>query len=361
MWKPDKMNNENKVALREIAEKAGVTRMAVSLALRGRNGVSEETRARIIEIARALGYAPDPEVAKLLSRIRSRVPPESRSCMALLTSGHTPQEWKKYVTEQRYVEGAFARAKEYGYRVEEFWLGEPGITPARLSNILWNRGIEGLIIAPIQGKISRRVPRDIELDFKLFCVVEISETVSSPNLDRAMHDQYTSMLTCIDELEKLGYRRPGLVMEEALDARVNGRWTAAFLLRREQSADGKFPAPLIIPRPDQQSFDRWYDRCKPDVIISVDHFGMSLIKGRGLQIPSDVGYASLDVEGDSVKEPGLSGIDQNSRMVGATAVDLLVGAIHRGQRGITEHPVRTEVQGQWVNGRTTSARAENIS
>lgn len=347
------------VVLRHIAEKAGITRMAVSLALRGRSGVSEKTRAHVMEIAREMGYTPDPEISKLLSRIRSRVPPESRSCLALLTSGPSPGEWKKYVTEQRYVEGALARAREYGYRVEEFWMNKPGISPSRLTSILWNRGIEGIIIAPIQGKLNGKNARTIDLDFDQFSLVEISETVEWPNLDRSMHDQYTSMLKCLLELDKLGYARPGLVLDQALDMRVNGRWTAAFLRHRE-SRHVKLPLPLIIPRMDQVVFNRWLEKNEPDVIISVDHFGSTMLRKRGIRVPADMGYVSLDIEGDSEKEPGLSGIDQNSRMVGATAVDLLIGSIHRGQRGITTHPVRTAVEGTWVNGSTTRAQQSFI-
>lgn len=351
------MNKEQQVPLREIAEQAGVTRMAVSLALRGKPGVSEKTRKHILAIAQKLGYAPDPEVAKLLSRIRSRVPPESRSCLALLTSGSTAHEWKKYITERKYVEGAHERAKQYGYRIEEFWVNEPGMTSSRLSNILWNRGIEGVIIAPIQGRLSKSNGRSIDLDFSLFSMVEISETVHWPDLDRALHDQYTAMMKCLEELHKLGYQRVGLVLEEALDLRVNGRWTAAFLRYLHLENGREYPPPLIMAMPEQAAFRRWYNRYQPDVIISVDHFGSGLIKQAGLKIPDDIGYVSLDVEGDAQKHPELTGIDQHSNLVGAAAVDVLVGTIHRGQHGIPDHPVRIEVEGDWVIGKTTRTAA----
>src|SRR5579875_1216802 len=45
-----------KVTMQQIAERAGVSKYAVSKALSGQSGVSEETRERIVKIATQLGY-----------------------------------------------------------------------------------------------------------------------------------------------------------------------------------------------------------------------------------------------------------------------------------------------------------------
>ncbi len=345
-----------RVGLREIAYKTGISRMAVSLALRGKSGVSEATRKKVLKVAQELGYEPDPDVARLLSHIRAKKPVNTKACLALLTSGATSQDWKLYPTERKYVEGAHARAREYGYHIEEFWINEPGMTLSRLGNIIWSRGIEGVVIAPLQSKLSGKATRAIRLDFNLFSAVEISETVEWPDLDRAVHDQYTSMLKVLDELSDLNYKTIGLVLEEALDLRVNGKWTAAYLRYRNQWGAKRLPPPLILDFPRQPAFDRWFDRYRPNAIVSVDRFGLHLLKERGLDVPGEVAYASLDVDGDANEYPDVSGIDQNSEIVGAAAVDMLVAAIHRGQRGIPVNPFRTEVEGSWRPGRSTAGK-----
>ncbi len=348
------MTTRSRTCLREIAAKTGVTRMAVSLALRGKSGVSEATRRKVLAAAKRLGYEPDPEVAKLLAHIRRKTPAATKACLALLTSGPTPEAWKNYVTERKYVEGARARAGEYGYRVDEFWMNQPGMTMSRLSNIIWSRGIEGVIIAPLQEKISGKGgSRSIDLDFNLFSSVEISETVERPDLDRSNHDQYTSMLKVLAALAELNYRTVGLILEDALDLRVNGKWSAAYLYYRQRHGVRSMPPPLIMASPSQKTFDAWYDRHRPDAIVSVDRFGLRFLQRRGLGIPKDVGYASLDLDGDATDYPGMSGIDQNSNMVGAAAVDMLVAAIQRGQRGVPGQPLRTEIEGAWMPGSTT--------
>src|SRR5688572_14522424 len=59
-----------RVGLRAVAEAAGVSLMTVSLALRNSPRVSSRTRTRIAQLADKLGYRPDPEISRLMSRLR---------------------------------------------------------------------------------------------------------------------------------------------------------------------------------------------------------------------------------------------------------------------------------------------------
>ncbi len=58
------------MTIRDIAARAGVSKGAVSYALNGRPGVSEETRERIVAIARELGWYPN-RAARALSAARA--------------------------------------------------------------------------------------------------------------------------------------------------------------------------------------------------------------------------------------------------------------------------------------------------
>lgn len=288
-----------------------------------------------------------------MAHLRSRSSEETNACLAILTSGSHPEDWKKSLTEKNYILGARARAKEYGYSTTLFWMNEPGMTPDRISNIIWNRGIEGVIISPLQGNISKYLTRALELKFDLFSSVEIGETIKRPELDRAIHDQYTSMTTLMNELGELNYKRVGLVLEESLDLRVNGKWTGAFLQFQRSLKTKGLPPPLILENPDQKTFDRWFDRYEPDGVISIVRLGLEFIQNRGLNIPKDVGYASLDTDADEKAFPEVSGINQNSAQVGAASVDMLIASIQRGQRGVPEFPKRTQIEGSWKSGKST--------
>jgi DNA-binding LacI/PurR family transcriptional regulator len=63
-------DRSERVTIRDIAERAGVSKGAVSYALNGRPGVSDDTRDRILAIARELGWYPN-RAARALSAARA--------------------------------------------------------------------------------------------------------------------------------------------------------------------------------------------------------------------------------------------------------------------------------------------------
>ena len=60
----------HRVTINDIARRAGVSKGAVSYALNGRPGVSEETRHKILDVAHELGWAPN-RTARMLSGSRT--------------------------------------------------------------------------------------------------------------------------------------------------------------------------------------------------------------------------------------------------------------------------------------------------
>jgi LacI family transcriptional regulator len=63
-------NTDSYPTIRDVARRAGVSQASISRALHGAKGVSEETKARIISIAREMGYDPyhNTEARRLISR-----------------------------------------------------------------------------------------------------------------------------------------------------------------------------------------------------------------------------------------------------------------------------------------------------
>ena len=76
---------------------------------------------------------------------------------------------------------------------------------------------------------------------------------------------------------------------------------------------------------------------------------LRMIRGLGLKVPKDIGFALLDwheAYGD------IAGADQNSRQTGAAAVDIVVLQLRSNERGIPEHPQTVLIDSTWRDGGT---------
>jgi LacI family transcriptional regulator len=72
--------------LQDLADRLGVTKAAVSLALRNQPGVSAELRAAVKALAAKLDYRASPLLAVHMAQVRARRRPHYRATLALLSN-----------------------------------------------------------------------------------------------------------------------------------------------------------------------------------------------------------------------------------------------------------------------------------
>jgi LacI family transcriptional regulator len=91
----------------------------------------------------------------------------------------------------------------------------------------------------------------------------------------------------------------------------------------------------------------------PDAVIGFGPRQAAAIEAAGCRIPADVGFAALDVQQARLEaRPGVSGVDQNLPLIGATAIDILAGRLYHTEQGLPRRPVLSMVEGFWVPGKT---------
>lgn len=331
--------------------------MTVSLALRKHPKISEATRKKVEAVAAELGYRRNPELSKFMSTIRRKVTDERGLPLAYITTGKERGEWRKSATERQYWEGAQQQAEAYGFYIMEFWLDEPGMTEKRLSQILWSRGIQGLILHPFSGSITERTKQiRLGLNITRFTTVTMGDMLTHPVLNRVVHDHYTSTFQAMDALVKLGYKRIGFCMTGHMDRIVKYRWQAAYRVYCENNPVRKIP-PLIRHDLNATHIGEWCEKQKLDAIISAEIRMAAFLDQVGIKMGHDVAYADLDIDPSHENYEGISGIDQNSKAVGTAAVDLLTSGIQRNQCGAPQNPLTLQVEGKWEDrGSTPKAK-----
>lgn len=342
------MDRKHPVTMRHVAEEAGVTQAAVSLALANKPGVSAETRKRIIEIARRLGYRRNPYITTLMRLRRSAHPVLDRPVLALVSAFERPDGWRTTPapTVQQMRKGAIERAASRGFRTHDFWLYRDGMSNQRFSEVLRARGIQGMLLGPVAA--GRPTP---SLNWDYFSAVSLSAPFPHLTLTTVCNDHYFSSLQAVRECHRLGYRRPGLIMLSSHHARFQGRWEAGIYMAQREIHNGEPIGTLVVDDWDDiLKLRAWYRRERPDVIVTPGaELLLPVLRRAGWRIPQDVGMASL---GCSEPDHSCSGIYQNGYLMGATAMDLLISLVEHNEQGLPPQSRTMMVEGVWNPGAT---------
>lgn len=338
--------SEQRATIIDLARLAGVSKMTVSRALRGERGISATTRERIQEIAKQVGYRPDPAVSELMGRLRkSRL--AGLETLAWLTTYPTIGGWRSNPGTCDMYRGASARAFDLGFRLEEFSLGTPGMTPRRLSNILYNQGIRGIVLAPLldHGSIEG-------FAWQHFATACCGHSLISPAMHRVSVDQFDVLRLAWSRLRRLGYRRIGLCVSAHDNERIGHRWQAVQLVEHVPIAEEERVPPMLTDDWTPAVFRRWYEQHRPDVVLTMAEV-QGWMKAAGIRVPRDCGLALLRMD----QAKGVAGVDHRFADIGATTVELVVSELATNRFGIPVVRKSVSVECHWQDGPTVMQRS----
>lgn len=345
---------ERRITLRDVAAKAGVHFSTVSLALRGDRKLAAETRDRICQIAAAMGYKPDPMLAALNAYRRSVTPPSFQGTLGWVTNFSTAEGWRSRPQYCDYFAGAEERAEQLGYKLAPVWLREPGLRPERTARVLQARSIQGLILCPQPQPLT-----EIKFPFETFSAVTFGFSLVSPRLNLVASHQFNSAVTICRELRARGYRRIGFAVDTGMDWRVNHNWSGGFWSEwRQWPAAEQVPFLQPVGELTEDDFVAWFEAHHPDVIVADRPRALPWLERMGLRVPDDVGHALLSKPHADDEH---SGIDENSRRLGAVAVETVVSMIQHGTCGVPELPQHMLLAGRWFAGTTVRPQRQRAT
>lgn len=336
------------MSVRLIAVRAGVSPSTVSLALRGSEKISPETRERIFAIAREIDYRPDARIHELMARVRStQGRKDAQACFGVMSLYPEARPWERSTHLGRIHAGMARRAEALGYRLEPLWLRAPGMTQRRFREILDARGIEGLVCF---GSDDPLAPFPEALDH--YAIVVVGLSIRTP-LHRVICSFYTDAWRALDEVRARGYRRPGMILARHEAQRTGYMHAGAYLAWCDRHLGSASAVPVLhVERAEPEPVTRWLEQHQPDAIVLV-HAGdaipefTTMLSDRGVRIPQDVGLAAVT---HFVQGTGLAGMEQDQELMGARAVELLTSRIIEHDLGLPHHPRTELVESQWVDG-----------
>ena len=344
----------DRMTIRELARLAGVSRTTVSRALNNAPDVSPGTKKRIVDLAKTVKYEANPMVTSLMSDVRRRKVGASKSILAIVPPPFQLKKWgvgHGHVTHQMYRDGVERRAKELGFKVEDFMVGAYDGSYRRLSQVLYQRGIQAVVVPSVDVK-DHPYEYEYTLDWKRFSSVGIGFSVTNPkNLDRAVMSQFGSTSKALDRIWELGYRRIAFASRSWIIERTQGRWLAAYLLFQKMNPELEAIPHFEFERDgtEKQRLEKWLSIHKPDAILGEGHF-YKLLLSCGVSIPGDLSLALPDLLPGEPRFADMAGIDQRFESVGSAVVDMVAERINRNERGLPEEPHVLKIAGRWVDG-----------
>jgi len=332
--------------LRDLAKAAGVHYSTVSLALRNHPKLNKETCRRIQEVARKMNYRPNPLVSSLMEYVRTTKSPRYQATLGFIVQAANLALAKK---NSDYTYGlCHAHAKLFGYAMDFFCVDGTSMTARKLSEILYARGIQGLVI-------SSDPQARLDLDWDRFSATALG--FGQPILHRACCHHFHTAQLALQELRRVGYRRIGLNLHEMADLQADHEHHAAFLIYLDQIEPRYRIPPILTKKWDNApAFLRWYLKYKPDVILSSEVSVLDWLRQAGISVPEEVGFAILDLQREnpvwSELHGDLAGTDQRKSERMASVVDLTLMQLQRNERGVPRSPRTLMNESLWLSGGT---------
>ncbi len=324
--------------MRDVAEAAGVSRALVSIVFRGAPGASEQTRARVLEVAAGLGFTPN-RSASLLKLHRNR---HLGVTMNVRSTFHA-----------ELVEGIQAAADAAGYEVVLSAVS-PGRPESRAVATLLDFRCEALLLLgtgldqAALTDLAGRVP-----------LVLVGGARTRPTLDvvRSSDDRGSGLV--VDHLVALGHRRL---------AHVDGGSTLPSTerrrgFRRALSRHGLAEVAVLAGGDDEaaggHAAERLLDTDALPTAVSAynDQVAVGLVErfGRaGVRVPADVSVTGYDDTAvAALLAIDLTSVDQDAP---AQAVGAVAAAVERLDGGRTEPVERVFEPRLAVRGSTAPPR-----
>jgi len=342
---PDSDHPRKRITMRDIAEACGVNHATVSRALQDSPLISAETRRKIREAADRLGYRPDPMVSALVKYRNSFIDRKSSVRMAILIGRYLKDHWQGLIRACREY------ADRLGYDFEEYYW-DPAISGERHSEILRSRGVRGIILTSLTDS---QAIECLELRWEYFSVVMVGRVIEEPRLNEVLSGTFQSVRLCLRKVYELGYKRPGLLVLDRLNARSSDRLRSSYVGFMSMMPESMRLDPLVIDETHKKEtperIRNWMETCRPDVVITFG-FLRYLLYDMGFRFPENLGFVVLDLPNQDCTDRDYSGVLLMLREIADSAVKQLHNQITSGEMGVPNHPRSIQIDTVWNPGDT---------
>lgn len=332
-----------KVTITDIAQESGVSPATVSLVLRNRPGVSEETRARVIEVAENLGYQLKPVLPVSRAHLQT-------IGMIVKTEPNLPARANPFYSHVIIGVEDACRRNGIDLMLSTMPVDEHN-RPLGVPQMLVRGAADALLMVgtfvdeTILSITSRKTPPIVLVD--AYAKTECYDAVVSDNFQAAWQ--------AVEYLVHLGHRHIGLIGSEP-DAYPSIKQRRGGYLRalRERDITQSFIAEFNINTESGYEATKTLLRKNPQITAlfgvndKVAIAAMSAAMDLGKRIPEDISVIGYDdVDFASSAKPPLTTMHVDTVAMGRAAVQLIMNRVEypdAARMTLTVHPILMERQ-----------------
>ena len=339
---------QSRVTIRDIAERAGVSKGAVSYALNGRPGVSEDTRERIVAIAQELGWYPN-RAARSLSAERAD------ACGLVLARPAKTIALEPFFME--FIAGVEAAlsARSIAFTIQLVGSVEDEIEVYRR---WWGeRRVDGVLVFDLRVDD----PRVEALSRIGLPAVVVGGPVENGVIPAVYHDEASVVVEAVRYVAALGHRRIARVAGVADFVHTRHRSEGFLSAMEELGLEGKLISTDYTAESGARATRKLLSAPEPPSVIIFDSdilavTGLGVAQQMGFAVPDEVSIVGWDDSLISqVVHPALTAITRDIEAFGATATRQLLAAIE-GQASADVETPRGELTTRGSTGPRRSTR-----
>jgi len=323
------------ITLKMVAEKAEVSVNTASRAINNKPDINEETKKRVLQIAKELGYIRNAAAVALRTK-------KTGTIGVVIADNRNP-----FYAEV--LNGMEEAAREKNYHIilantqRDYKKEEEAI------NLLLAKRVDGLLITPVQDR-DDDIKKLIDANIPFVIVGRDFENIE---VEAVYNDEVKGGFLATEYLIKKGHKRIALVDGFLYKSPARGR------LEGYKKALKKYGIPLdddLLSVGDidvkdgyertKQLFEKELDFTAIFAYNDMMAFGaMQAIQEKGLRIPQDIGLVGYDdIPFSSLISPPLTTIRLKKQELGIESVKLLFSRINRGHKKTKKVMLGVELQ-----------------
>lgn len=345
-----------KPTVKSIAQKLGVSPSAVSFALNGKSGISDETRERILAELKRCGYQKKKTLPSFNRHIRYVI---------FCNNDRVVQETS---FSSLVLQGIEEIGAEYGSDVIVSYFDASKNWDTQIHAM--GQSVSGLIILATEvhdNDIKKALASSAVKELNMPLVM-VDNATTLTDIDCIVAGNLDGAFKAVSKLFSLGHPDVGYLRSVERIDNFDERRAGYDKARRAAGIAGHVPPCIIdVGISSDQAFEdmnRWLDEgnVPPSAFFAENDFialsAMRALKGHGYRIPEDVSIAGFDdMPFSSMSEPPLTTVRITKEQIGRLAMHFLLERILQAETGVPKRPlspVRVTVSADLMIRETTA-------